>query len=80
MNEIGCVITTDFSQEVEDAIGKFVIAPTQKAQELWEQVRNDPTGYSFAFGYIEDKETGKKELMEISLIPRVKNYEQTPNS
>lgn len=68
MNDTGCVITTNFSQDIEDAIGKFVIAPTIQAQKLWEEVRDHPERFAFALGYTEDKKTGKRELMEISLV------------
>lgn len=75
MNDDGCLISTGFSQDIEQTVGKFVIAPTDHAKMMWDLVRKDPTNYSLAFAWIEDTATGKKDLIEISLVPRVREHE-----
>lgn len=72
LDDSGVIVTTNFSQEPDDVFGKLVVAPTVKAQKLWEMFRKNPTSFTFAPGYIQ-REDGSKELVEISLIPKVKN-------
>lgn len=67
-NEI--VITTNFSQEPEDIFGKIIVAPTIKAQKIWEQWIKNPTAFTFAPGYMTDND-GKQILVEVSIIPKV---------
>ena len=74
--EQGLVITTNFSQELDDVFGKLIIAPTVKAQKMWDMWRKNPTMFTFAPGYIakyaEDGTTIiEAELVELSIIPKV---------
>ena len=75
MNDDGVVITVEFSQELDDVFGKLVVAPTVRAQKLWELWRKNPTMFTLAPGYLEDTTTGELQLMELSLIPKVRSDE-----
>jgi len=74
MNDEGIVVTTDFSQEMDDVFGKLTIAPTVKAQKIWELWKKNPTMFTLAPGYIVKKEEDgvvlEAELMELSIIPK----------
>ena len=76
MENDGIVVTSNFSQELDDVFGKLVIAPTVKAQKMWDLWKKNPTMFTFAPGYIakyaEDGTTIiEAELVELSIIPKV---------
>jgi hypothetical protein len=70
MTKDGLVVTMNFSDSLEDAFGKLTIAPTVKAQKMWEMWKQNPKMFTLAPGYLEDLDTGKQELIELSLIPK----------
>lgn len=66
------LITSDFSNDPKDVFGKLEIAPTVKAQKLWEVWKKNPTIFTIAPGYIVIKEEDgivlESELVELSLV------------
>jgi hypothetical protein len=66
------LVTHEWSDRLEDIVGKFEVAPTPEAQAAWEIVKKSPHFFEFGISYME-KENGEKELIGISLIRALPN-------
>ena len=69
------VITTNYSESLEDVFGKIIIAPNEKAQANWAIWQKNPTVFSIEPGYWKDKD-GKMELVELSLVTKASPSEK----
>ena len=72
------LVEYNWSGKLENAIGKFEVAPTPQAQTIWEMVKTHPDLYQFGLSYIEHPD-GRKELVGISLINKMPELKRDPS-
>lgn len=67
------LVMNNWSDKLDDAIGKFVVAPTPQAEQMWEVIKTNPDLYRIEFSYYVEPETGKKEIVGMSVVLRGKD-------
>lgn len=74
MDDKGCLVTIDFSDEIDDIFAKLTIAPTERGRIAWELWKKNPNSFTIAPAYlstIDDKNNVvQNELIGLSLISK----------
>lgn len=73
------LISYNWSDKLEDILGKFVVAPTPHAEQMFDLIDANPDMYCIESSYMIEPETGKKEIVGMSFVTKGKDEIRLPH-